>query len=496
MLEGTCVARRDAGDVDLTLRYATRSDDVSGRIRVQYTYDPAGSRSPNAAIICRGGSPCKLPGGVSTLTSKMQLGSSAVNLTDLCRRNESWYTSGKLTPANSILRNIQIPRMNGMNVPGWVFMMDQPTKTCNSDFFEHALRIGLMRYQIDRDAFMRAPVRRRAIIAADSIQAVANHSIYITDFAIDAKGGREEIDWFSSLSRVISGGDCEDSAKEIIMLCTELQQCVWQRGTLVWAAADALRHYVASMALGSVRGAKLGDSTDGYLAHAYIILIPRPVFEGLIGDQFRVALPASESRLKSDERLYPLTLDGTNLKGVEEGPEMSIHPGLGGDAIKRAIRILAKRVDHAGDRFKSYTNTGSNFYIHIVSLLTCSVESVTYNTPVYQLYIEDGSKYGATFKEVCELRRGIRLVPTCIPTPDELQACRAALCLYPPIPPHAFNPEGQDRLLDHLHRFLNQGGQQWPYSSSKCLRLSASLKTYTERTQWGGGRSPATDPQV
>ena len=207
---------------------------------------------------------------------------------------------------------------------------------------------------------------------------MANHVIYITDYVFSENGLNEEIDWFSSMSRVIAGGDCEDSAKEIIMLCVDLQYGTWTEGTLAWHAADALRHYVCTMALGSVRGPRLGQHEKKFLAHAYVLLIPRVALENLIDKKtLRVTVPESTSVLAEGQPpLRPLTLDGTNLKAVEDDHKPSMHPGRGGDAIKNALELMRPgSLNHFKDRFKVYAET-ANFYCHIVSLLTSSVISI------------------------------------------------------------------------------------------------------------------------
>ena len=98
----------------------------------------------------------------------------------------------------------------------------------------------------------------------------------------------------------------------------------------------------------------------------------------------------------------------------------------------------------------------NNFYCHIVSVLTCSVATKRDRTPVYQLYIQDGSStYGAEFKDVCSLRAGLKLVPTCVATSMELDECRESFEMYAPVPCHTYSAESREKHIKRVAEFVS-----------------------------------------
>lgn len=444
MLEGGgAVGLEEGGSV--ALRFPYNRENVSGMVHIRVLQSARGPRAM-----------CLAPARRLPRTRR------ALDMESLARRNIEWYTKD-YSPAQEILRNIQLPRMNKLMIPGWTFMADMPVMDSSDAFFENMLTVGMRRYGVGREEYLAAGTRRRAVIAADAMQSLANHIVYITDWSISEEGKRTEIDWFSSLGRAISGGDCEDSAKEIVMLCRELQHREWG-SELVASAADALRNYVCTMALGSVRGARLGDDDEGnILAHAFVFLVPRDTFEGLLDGDLMVDLPEPSRR----EALNPITLDGTNLKCVEDVEDRMPSPSISEQAHKLAIQEFGEDMDHAGDRIKAYTVQHDGFYLYVVSLLSYSVRCDE-GRRAFQLFLRDGGVYGATFKDMCALREGLRLTPTVRATPDEVDACLAALNHYPPICAHIFRQDSIEAFkarvlalmfrLDDEARVLPDGG--------------------------------------
>ena len=246
MTEGWVSVRRDRlanGAIDRNMAYKYAPDIVSGTVRVGYAEGIAlDQEKENLMRYC-----CKPYGqeGDNELIDR------------LVKENKAWYT--KIEPIHDSLKRVQLPVYNRMNLPGWVFMMDMPMALSGGGFFENAIQLALRRRDKTADDFSRMPLAHRAVVAADAMQAIANHVLYITDYNITNAGKRTEVDMFSSISRVISGGDCEDSAKEIVMLLSELQRGTFSAHPLAQAASDALRHYVAFIALGTVKGRRLNE---------------------------------------------------------------------------------------------------------------------------------------------------------------------------------------------------------------------------------------------
>jgi hypothetical protein len=453
-------------------------------VKLMFPYEDTRCSGRVTCTRVSGGTPAD---GVFSATRVIDRHDAGSDMEDLARRNTVWYR--ELKPVTPILRNIQLPRMNGMNVPGWAFMLDQPVAPSGEAFFENLIRVSVRRYGLLESDYIESNARTRAVIVADAFQAIANHVIYITDYSISAKGERTEIDWFSSMSRMISGGDCEDSAKEIIMLCRELQEQTWLAGGLVAAAADALRNYVCTMALGSVQGPRLGDHEDGTygaLAHAFVFLVPRDTFEQLLAPGLRLSIPEPSVR----DAMHPMTLDGTNLKCVEDvrSTERAPNPSggrTGGLTYKDAIGTFGARredghvaVTHAGDRIKGYTETTDGFYLHVVSLLTFSVHGDG-GARAFQLYLRDGATYGVTFADMCASRTGVSLVPTCMAAPWEVRGCRDAMRHLPPIGPHSYSERSRERFTERVYAFLKPVGATGPVSSNGRIALSGDDAAFT-----------------
>jgi hypothetical protein len=462
MLEGGCIAHvRELG--------------LDGPHMLDLMF-PYGDKRCSGHVTCKkvsGGVPAKC---IFSASREPVRRDESYDMEALSRRNTVWYKEMK--PVEAILRNIQLPRMNGLNVPGWTFMLDEPVVPSSEAFFENLIRISMRRYGTFDSEYIEMNTRTRAVIVADAFQALANHVIYITDYSISAEGVRTEIDWFSSMSRVISGGDCEDSAKEIIMLCRELQERTWRSGGLVAAAADALRNYVCTMALGSVQGPRLGDQEDGThgaLAHAFVFLVPRETFTTLLAPGLRVVLPEPSKK----ETVYPMTLDGTNLKCVEDVHADFRAPNPSGvvtEGLTFKDVISTRHVKHASDRIKGYTETTDGFYLHVVSLLTFSVHGDD-GARAFQVYLRDDRdaalpKYGVTFEDMCACSEGVSLVPTCMAQPWEVIACRDAIRYYPPICPHSYSVQSRDAFHKRVYGFLKSAGAIGPILANGRIMLT------------------------
>lgn len=437
MTEGWVSVRRDAlanGVVKKKMAYKYAPDIVSGTVQIGYaegiSLDEEGE---NLMRYC-----CK-PFG--------QEGDDEL-LGGLVQENKAWYT--QIEPIHDSLKRVQLPVYNKMNLPGWVFMMDMPMALSGGAFFENAIELALRRRDKTATDFEGMPLAHRAVVAADAMQAIANHVLYITDYNISNAGKRTEVDMFSSISRLISGGDCEDSAKEIVMLIVELQRGSFSRHPLARAASDAMRHYVAFIALGTVKGRRHNEDEDDLLAHAYVLLVPRSTLSRNLPEDTKIDVPASRVA-PSGETLPVMVLDGTNLKTVEEWP---IHfktgnPSGSFNAFRVATQAM-QRIEQAGDRLKAYNDQDDGYYINVSSLLTSSL--IKNGTKVYHVYPYNTSleRFGCSFEDVCKGTEGLEFRPTCTPTPEELRACAEAMSLLPPVPAHAFSEAARDAFANRV----------------------------------------------
>ena len=389
-----------------------------------------------------------------------RIGEKAV-LDRVCDTNMRWYIMDKkMQPVNAELRHIQIPYLNGLNIPGWCFMMDRPVEPCSNAFYDNCVERILMRRRWSKQTFLDEGVERRAILCIEAMQAVANHFLYITDYKISREGKRTEVDVFSSIARVISAGDCEDTAKEICMLCHEWQMGSWKKESLAWYGAAALRHYVCALGLGSVHGPKLvhddysGKSRKNLLAHAFVMFVPRRRFEAMLAtrtgaQRLEIVIPTDSSSLAEDATCM-LVGDGTNLKLVDERAMPEPHIGVHPNRVAQALKLFSLR-NHAGDRLKAYGLPGlaNNFYVDIVSCMPLGIQSIATKQPVYQVYFCNDlrTQYGASFASVNgdDARSSdVRVAPTYEATADELRACERSMRRhgFPPIPAHKFTHTG------------------------------------------------------
>ena len=380
-------------------------------------------------------------------------------LDKLCETNMKWYHSESIQPYDEELRHIQIPYLNGLTIPGFCFMMDMPVEPCSNEFYDNAIENILVRRRWSPLMFRSAVIEQRAIVCLEAMQAIANHFLYITDYKIDKRGNKIEVDVFSSIARVISGGDCEDSAKEICMLCHEWQtHTSLRKESLAWYGAKALRHYVCALGLGSVRGPKLGTSASSLLAHAFVMLTPRTRFEAMMqGTTLSLNIPTDNEVVQEEPCM--LVGDGTNLKLVDE--RKSPEPHVGFKTTTDIAKILQKffNIEKKGDRFKSYGNQGiaNEFYVDIVSCMPLGVISTRTKQSVFQVYFSNkkGDVYGAPFAHVNDRSKyaSVRIKPTVEPTADDIDVCMRTMRAhgFPPIPAHVFSTE-KDRGIESLKR--------------------------------------------
>jgi hypothetical protein len=400
----------------------------------------------------------------------------------LCENNMRWYISNSMKPYSNELRHIQIPYLNGLALPGFCFMLDMPVEQSPESFFNNCVRNILIRRRWSPEAFSYASIEQRAIVCLEAMQAVANHFLYITDYKIDERGTKTEVDVFSSIARVISGGDCEDTAKEICMLCYEWQTRTFEKGSLASYGAKALRHYVCALGLGSVRGPKLGTQVESLLAHAFVMLTPRARFQSMLqGTGLTIDVPTDDD---ANEGSCMLVGDGTNLKLVDERKKTEPHVGFKRVSdVSQILRTFFGNVHKKGDRFKTYGNQGiaNDFYVDIVSCMPLGIRSTKTNQSVLQVYFcnEKGNVYGAPFASVNDSSKSlsVRIRPTVEPTQEDLDTCSRTMRShgFPPIPAHEFKENGREELFEHMCRVYapDEGSRQFATMKMAGLDVSA-----------------------
>lgn len=410
--------------------------------------------------------------------------SARARLKELMERNMRWTKS--LKPHSKVLRYIQIPRFNGNpHVPGWAFMLTSPAKrTLSAAFVENALRIILHRRRtrggpVDAAGFRRFAMRKRAMLVAEMLQAVSNHIIYITDYHSNKDGSLREVDCFSDMARVLGSGDCEDTAKEIIMLVDEIRHADgFAPDSLAEAVREVLDQYIFGMTLGSVRGKKLthnldeaeSDTTttvdgDRYSlnAHAYIMMMPKAIAMHLCGvgggqgegELCRVPHPRHAAPV--DESLnHILTLDGTNLKIVEERPDYEPHPGQADTgSMYKALNALGT-ANQSDDRFKVYGKPSSNYYVDVVSMMTRDVLQLN-GAPACQLYFtRGGGVYGVPFSSLVN-DRTVRMWPTTDCSLDDIDLIKDELRFEPNVDVSTVSRDDVKRVYDLIREAVAGG---------------------------------------
>ena len=289
-------------------------------------------------------------------------------------------------------------------------------------------------------------------------------------------GKRIEVERFSSCAREIGCGDCEDLAKEMLMLFRDIKRQTWKTAEMR-AAQTCLSMYVATLAIGAVTARRLQRYTTAnkglpYEAHAFCVLFPAShIQHGLQagcdqrnGGNLQVT-GGDLDRAGEWDRLGALplmVLDGTNIKEPEEdGQVVTDWPtAVDHDGLHLLESHIHSRQDQAVlERAKTIMpckrGSGSPYYIYVISAFTFDVvDRGTADSSVFELffYYHNTNVYGVRFEDLCSRDKGIAVYGSFVATDvdDAHRAesvARRAVVKQMPIGPHSPPlPEEQDRV--------------------------------------------------
>lgn len=417
VLEGKAFTKADGENGTVTLHNRIHQGELTGTVQFEYTKKPA-KRARYPSVVAVGDTYCA--GHKSEMIN-------------LYERNRLWHNDGRVRPATPIVGRIHSTRFNRMFLPGWTFMLDCHPMLSDIEVFDNAIRSILVRRNYTGDVSQESE-QHKAIIAAEAVQAIANMIHYTTDYEYTPgnPNGREEYDEFISSARndYLRAGDCEDLAKEMHMLIRELQQRTWPPSSLTGQVADALKHYISGIVLGSMMAPKAGMADLAPTGHAYLALFPKYQFSKRLDPSVEL-VDTDMSRLEPGFSL--LILDGTNLKPVEFRDIMFPQPAVHSTSALKSEVFRKARISMGELRVRTYIPKLS--YIHCVSIMVNDVVTRASGDeskmPVYQLYMKHGKEYGVEFEHIDQA--DVSIVPCMIPTRQDLELCRMGIELEPPI---------------------------------------------------------------
>ena len=231
-------------------------------------------------------------------------------------------------------------------------------------------------------------------LAAESLQLVPNAYIYARDFFRTPSNQEINIERSSCSCRHTQVGDCEDFAKEILLLYVALCSGDWKNAALR-RARTLLRDYIPTFTIGAVTNASLQNAglyNGKFESHAFVMFIPRISLQNALD-----ATNTGDDRLfvkwtnASQSSLSVLVLDGTGLKRVSSGGQS--HPQKK-DALKRCFRAAKTlRKGHIIRRLKHTRENEDNFYKYITtSLVGDSSVTDKHGTSVAQIWWHNREK--------------------------------------------------------------------------------------------------------
>lgn len=431
VLEGKAYIKNDGTKGKVELRNRLHPGRVSGYVTYEFTKAPNTQKSfPN--VIEVGESYC--PGHKNEMH-------------DLYRRNKLWWTDGRLKPKSKIVGRIHTSKFNRMILPGWTFMLDDSPSHSDVNVFESAIKNVLLRRNF-QGQLERENSQFKSIVVAEAVQAIANMIQYTTDYEYSTSNAevREEYDEFISSARnnYLRAGDCEDLAKEMHMLIREIQLRTWPAGTLTGLCAPALRQYMSAIVLGSMMAAKAGMADVAPTGHAFLALFPKAhVSEKLDKTVKILESQSSDNSINSADVVYEelnlLILDGTNLKPVEFGDIMFPQPAIHSTSRLKHEVYRKAMISEGEMRVRTYIPRLS--YVDCVSILVNDIVTIKEETPVYQLYLRQGDRYGVDFSNINQTN--VSIVPCMVPSKADIMLCRMGLELEPPIQGYKQNKKKQ-----------------------------------------------------
>jgi len=364
----------------------------------------------------------------------------------LMRRADEWWRGSVSGEAiHRHVADVHLPSVGlASPVPAWAFMAHRPVGDERESFFVRLFAAAARRLGKGLDGLSDAPPAQLAPVLAEALQLVPNTYVYMADFARMPGGEKLPADRFSSTARITGVMDCEDAAKEVLMLADSLLRGTWT-DPLVRAMQACRRAFVVLFVLGAVTrdgSVRLEDAAyDDFESHAFLLMLPARAAAAMLSDGCRVARADLGAPL-----LQPRVIDGTAIVADADPAE---------DPRAAALMREAAARDPATWKRVKCRRVLRSFHRYALQSLNMGELCTAAGVPVYETYFEDptspnvyGVHAGALFAQD---PAAVRMTPT-DPAGHRTQDAQTLMAARHPVLPHGLTEADQRAGGDRVSR--------------------------------------------